>query len=96
MHDNIPDIGLCLLFALILIIWISFDHRARALIARDAAAGAVAVAGHAVAMASAGECARAWTTDEPEGCRVHLCARPFEHDGPCDCGVCSEPNGIDR
>ncbi|NYF29242.1 hypothetical protein HDC31_002804 [Microbacterium sp. JAI119] len=52
------------------------------------------MAEHAVSMASSGECARAWVTSERAGHRVHLCARPYEHTGPCDCGVC--PEGLDR
>lgn len=93
-HDDLSTLAVALLFAAILILWITFDIRARKQLAHDGAAGAVQVAEQAVSMASSGECARAWTTAEREGHRVHLCARPFEHQGPCDCGVC--PDGLDR
>lgn len=92
--DNLSAPWVALLFVAILILWIAFDLRERKRIAREAAAGAVLVAEHAVSMASSGECARAWITSERAGHRVHLCARPYEHKGPCDCGVC--PEGLDR
>lgn len=92
--DNISALAVALLFATILILWITFDLRERKRIAREGAAGAVLVAEQAVAMASSGECARAWITSERAGHRVHLCARPYEHTGPCDCSVCSD--GLDR
>ncbi|RBO72776.1 hypothetical protein [Microbacterium sp. H6] len=92
--DNFPALRVALLFAAILILWIAFDLRERKRIARESAAGAVFVAEQAVSMASSGECARAWVTSQRAGHRVHLCARPYEHMGPCDCGVC--PDGLDR
>lgn len=94
MNDTLPSLGVALIFVIILILWIVFDMRERGRLAQNAAAGAVTIAGNAVAMAASGECARAWTTVERDGHRVHLCARPYEHTGPCDCGVC--PEGLDR
>lgn len=88
--DSIPALWVAILFVLILALWITFDLRERKRLERAYAADAVVAAERAVSMASSGECARAWVT----GGRLHLCARPYEHQGPCDCGIC--PDGLDR
>ncbi|WP_157540955.1 hypothetical protein [Microbacterium sp. XT11] len=98
MHDYLSPLVVGILFSLILIGWILSDLHNRKQERAYAARVAAHVAEMAVSMASSGECAKAWATDHGRSSSVHLCARPYGHTGPCDCGTCppDDADGIDR
>lgn len=93
MNDTISTFWVSIIFACILAAWIGLDIANRRRDRLDAACDMVDIAAHAVAMATAGECAHAWT-DDGQGRHVHLCVRPYEHTGLCACGICTD--GIER
>lgn len=87
MPDTIASYALCLIFLVILAAWITLDTLERRRWKRRIITNVLDLSRSIVAHLEAGECAKVWH-DDVNG--FHICARQFEHKGPCYCPICED------